>query len=269
MSVTFIGSAATFGTMGNGQTTQNLFILENKLCSRRIVNIRSLVVQMDPTTGTLATVKPIINISRITALPNDTITTAGETLSKVPFDTAQVSDFGVMASGATLADGGPLRAIVASPGVTSWRQYSIRLASGFGQVKSEDNLLISNLIEPAAYHLYPGQAMLITVVSVSGANNPSTNRWFAQTVWEEETFNTRVISGTVTNNSLPVNGAQIVIVIADDIFMTNSRIWSTTTTNALGAWSANVPVGRVAAVYSQHRDGQTLHSAVGNPYLMT
>ena len=63
MAITFVGSATGPVIIGNSATTQNLLTVENRVGSRVNVNIRRLMMQLDPV-AVLTAVMPIVKIGR-------------------------------------------------------------------------------------------------------------------------------------------------------------------------------------------------------------
>lgn len=171
MSVFSAASFRTVGVAGN----QNLFALRND--SGATVRVRRITVQLDVPGGTnLTGVMPLVKLSRISGA------TGGTALAKTPFDSNFESIAGVVALGATAADGGAATAITATPGGEAWQQYAWRRHSAYGQLLSFDNNLLPTLVESYDWTLQPGETLLAAVI---GANNTVNNHWFVQAVWEE------------------------------------------------------------------------------------
>jgi hypothetical protein len=164
-------SVASFRTVGNAATAQNLFVLRNTHASKSIV-VERVVFQMEAT-GALLAVMPLVRSSRITAA------TGGTALTKVRLGKAP-SDETVVALGATTADGAALTTITATPAATLWQQYGMRVATAVGQILAMDNEMI-----PAPVSLEPGEGILVHLVAAAGTSNPATNSYSVQAVWEE------------------------------------------------------------------------------------
>jgi hypothetical protein len=180
MATTFIGSAATIRTVGSAATTHNLFTIENTAGSAVNIHIRRLVVQLDAT-AVLTAVMPLVKTSRIS------IPSGGTTLSKVAFDSSLTSAANVILRGATASDGGGATAITATAGNIVWQQYCMRLHTAVGQVLGLDNPILPTLVESTPFILAPEEALLVQVVAAVGTSNPTTNHWFVQCSWQEET----------------------------------------------------------------------------------
>jgi hypothetical protein len=169
-------SAATFRTLGAAATAQNLFVIRNTGATR-VVNVRRLVVQMDAT-AVLTAVMPIIKCCRISAA------SGGTALTKVDWGgTASHADIVVL--GANASDGGTATAITATPSVTLWQQYGMRLHTAVGQVLGLDNNVLSAISENYPVRLGNGEGLLVHIVAAATASNPATNHYFVQCAWEE------------------------------------------------------------------------------------
>ncbi len=173
-------SAATFRTVGNAATTQNIFSIFNA-GTNRIVRVRRLVMQMDAT-AVLTAVMPIVKTSIVTSAP-----AAGVTLTKVPWDTggtATHADITVKGCGAT--DGSALTAITGTPGAVLWQQYGMRLHTAVGQVIGLDNNVLTSITENFPVVLRQNEGLIVHVLAAAAASNPATNHYFTQCVWEED-----------------------------------------------------------------------------------
>ena len=260
MARTFLGSAASFGINGNDLVNQNLFVIENATYSRVNVIIKRLTTQNDAVT-VLTSVMPLIKTSRATSAA-----TGGITLAKVPFDTSQSSDVGVIIR-TPIASGSP---ITATQGNTIWQQYDSRLHTGAEQQRAIDinnlPILVDNLTDD--FILVPGELLLVQVVGFTTASNAAiTNNWFVQCVCEEEELGTFAISGTVTLSGSPVEGAKVIVLEASDESMNNPHIVDVLTTNVLGQWSSTICSGRVGAAFVQYKSGAIYYTAPGSPFL--
>jgi len=179
MAITYLGTTATFRTVGSAGTPQNLFTIENT--GGTPVRIRRLVTQLDAT-AVLTSVMPLVKTSRATAIPS-----AGTVLAKGTFDTSLTSNAAVVCRGGTASDGGGLTAITATAGDVMWQQYCMRMHTIVGQVLGSDNNSLPTLVENDPVILSSGQALLVQVVASAGGSNPATNHWFVQCMWEEGT----------------------------------------------------------------------------------
>jgi len=174
-------SAATFRTIGNAATTQNLLTIEN-IDATKLVTIRRLVFQMDAT-AVLVAVMPIIKTSRTTGVP-----TGGTTLAKAQWDTANASNGNTIVRGSTATDGGANSGPTATPDAAqlAWQQYGMRLHTAVGQVLGPDNNSLPGLADTQNYILRQNQALVVGVVAAIGTSNPATNHYFVEVVWQED-----------------------------------------------------------------------------------
>lgn len=169
-------SAATFRTPGNGTSLQTLFVIFNA-GTNRIVQVRRLVLQLDPT-GTLVATTPLFKLCRITSY------SGGQALSKVNW-TATTSHADIQVRGRNTSDGGSQTNIVATPDETLWQQYGTRMASQVGQVLGEDQNIAPLAISDTPIVLRQNQGLLVYVEGMAATSNPSTNHYFVQCAWQE------------------------------------------------------------------------------------
>jgi hypothetical protein len=173
-------SAATFRTVGNAATTQNLFSIFNS-GTNRIVRIRRLVMQMDAT-AVLTSVMPLCKTSRVTSAPG-----AGVTLTKVPWDTdGSASHADIVVKGECSTDGGSRTALTGTPGDILWQQYGMRLHTAVGQVLGIDNNVLTSITDAFPVVLRQNQGVIVHMVAAAAASNPATNHYFVQCVWDED-----------------------------------------------------------------------------------
>jgi len=179
----FKGTAASFRTLGNTASPQNLFSIENGAGSEVLVGLRRLTVQMDSTAALIA-VASQFKPSRPTSLP-----TGGTVLGKAPLiDTALTSSASVVVRGATASDGGAATAITAVGGVTGWHQFAMRMHTLVGQVLMEDQSLIPALCDNDPVILRAGEALLVQAVQATPANNKATDHYVINAMFEEFTL---------------------------------------------------------------------------------
>lgn len=169
-------SAATFRTPGNATALQTLFVLQNT-GTARIVRIRRLVLQVDPT-GSLIAIMPLFKLCRIDSY------SGGQALTKVAWG-ATASDATIQARGRNTSDGGSQTNIVATPGETMWQQYASRMASQVGQVIGDDQNIAPIVIESTPIVLRQNQGILVYVEAAAGTSNPSSAHYFVQCAWDE------------------------------------------------------------------------------------
>lgn len=177
----FTGITTTFRTIGNTAATHNLFTIWNG-DSVAIVTIRRVMYQMD-TTAVLTAVTGQVKSSRISAAP-----TGGTVLTKGSFDSTQTSNVNVVCMGATASDGGGATAITATAVTTLWQEYCTRLHTAVGQVLEIDMNVMPDITEDtsgSAFKLKQNEGLLVHLVGAATTNNPITNHWFVNCMWEE------------------------------------------------------------------------------------
>lgn len=257
MAISFKGSIPSPIVLGNDATTQNLFVLTNKVGSRVNVILRRASAQGDTLTA-LASVMPVLKACRATSI------SGGIILDKAKYDTLLSSSESVEIR-TPLLEGSP---ITANAGDTMWQQYCSRIHTAVEQVIADDSSLLPRLVETNNFIIRPGESILFRVVGSLVTSNPalSTN-WYIQCMWEEDEIATFAISGTVTLSGSPVSGARVVVVEADDQLMTNAVLVEIITTPAGGTWASSIKTGKVGAAFVQYTSGGTFYTAYGSPYL--
>jgi hypothetical protein len=174
-----IFTASSFRMLGNAATPHNLLTIEN-IDPTKLVTIRRITVQMDAT-AVLTSVSALFKASRAAAIP-----TGGTVLNKGVFDTSNSSNANTIVRAANASDGGAATVITATAGTAIWSQYHMRLHTAVGQVLSNDELLLPNLLMDYNFILRQNQALLIQVVAPAGTSNPATNHYVVQVTWEED-----------------------------------------------------------------------------------
>jgi hypothetical protein len=173
-------AVSSFRTLGNAATTQTLFTLENGAGSGVIVGVRRLAVYMD-TTAALTAVVPSLRSHRTTNMPS-----AGTTLTKVAWDTAQTASASqVVARGATASDGGTATAITATLGGVVWEAMSQRLHTAVGQVLTDSMPVLPDLAANEPLLVRPGEAIAVAVLASAASSNPATNHYIVNAMFEE------------------------------------------------------------------------------------
>lgn len=259
MAITFVGSATGPVIIGNSATTQNLLTVENRVGSRVNVNIRRLMMQLDPV-AVLTAVMPIVRTSRASSV------SGGAIYSKSSFSTTYSSDANVVVSGAV----GDQFPITATAGTTVWQQYANRFHTIVEQSLSWDNNMLPLLVADTGkeFTLRPGESLVVQVVAAAGTSNAlNMNNWFSEVVWEEDSIGEFPISGTVTLSGSPVAGAKISVVESDDLSLTNPVYVGVETTDASGNWASSIKSGKIGAAFVQYESGGTLYTAPGSPFL--
>lgn len=171
-------SASSFRTLGAAATAQNFFTILNGHSSK-VVRVRLLVFNMDAT-AVLTTFMPLMKTCRVAAASGGTV------LGKVDWDSAAASDALVVCRGATASDGGTATAITATPGVTLWQQFGMRLHTAVGQILGSDNNSLSIICEATPVILRPGEGLLVHIVAAATTSNPNTNHYSIQCAWSED-----------------------------------------------------------------------------------
>jgi len=259
VAITFTGSSSGLIALGNGLTTQNLFLIENRRGSRVNVNVRRFALQLDGV-ATLTAVMPIVRMSRASSVA------AGAIYPKSPLNTAQTSNPYVVLSAPVM----DLFPVTATANTTIWQQYLGRMVSGAEQMLGIDGNALPMMVEQTGkeFKLRPGESMVAQAVAAVGTSNAATmNNWFVQCVWEEDDIGTFSIAGQVTLSAVAVSGAKVIVVEADDISMTNPIFVGVQTTDGSGNWSAAITTGRVGAAFVQYQSGGVYYTAPGSPFL--
>jgi hypothetical protein len=172
-------SSATFRTVGNAATSQNLFAIFNS-GANRVVRVRRLVMQMDATAA-LTAVMPIIKTSRIVSAPTAIAAV------KVAWDTTASSHADILVRQTASSDGGALTAITGSTiGDVVWQQYGMRLHTAVGQVLGIDNNVLSAITETYPVVLRQNEGLIVHIVAAATTSNPATNHYFVQCAWDED-----------------------------------------------------------------------------------
>lgn len=183
-SVTFCGAAASWRTLGNAASGQNLFTIENAAGSAVIVGVSRMTLEMDLTVANLA-VALDIKTFRPTSLPS-----GGTVLTKTAVDTALTSSASVVLRAATASDGGAATAITATApaGNAMWHQFSHRLATAVGQTNPDDySLLPTDIADVDWVAVRAGQSLAVQIVGTA-ATNAATNHYVVKCAWFEYTI---------------------------------------------------------------------------------
>jgi hypothetical protein len=90
---------------------------------------------------------------------------------------------------------------------------------------------------------------------------------YFQAMFEEDSLGTEyTISGNATLSGSAVSGAKIVVVTDLDRDLPNPQV-EVITTGAPGTWSKVLAAGVKASVFSQYRNGETVYTDDGAPYI--
>jgi hypothetical protein len=238
--------------------------VENGIASRVNVIIRGLHVSQDAIVA-LAVFMPLVRTRRAINC------SGGITLPKAAFSASQTSDPAVVIR-AAMDVGAPITATATS---TVYQEFRTRLHTAVEQVSEfagTGDLLDYGCLPPMLiekdFILKPGQSLTVQVIAAAGTSNAAiTNYWEAHVAWEEDEIATFAISGTVTLSAVPVAGAIVTVVEADDVDMTNAVLRQTIVTPAGGTWASTIRTGKVGAAFVQYRVGATYYTAPGSPYL--
>lgn len=257
MAISFRGSIASPVVIGNDATLQNLFTITNKVGSRVNIIIRKAQFSVDSLTA-LATVAPVIKVSRATAI------SGGAILSPSTYSTLQSSNASVEIRTAIAND----QPITATAGTTLWTKYAGRAHTVVEQMIPYGIDALPDLVKNEDFILRAGESLLFRVVGATTASNPalSTN-WFVKFVWEEDEIATFGISGTVTLSGSPVAGARVIVIESDDILMTNPVLREVIITPAGGTWASTIKTGKIGSAFVQYENGGTYYTANGSPFL--
>ncbi len=263
MTVLYAGMAASQRIAGTGRGAQNVFAVENGRGSNRLVCIRRGTVYIDHT-AQLTAVKPTVNLYRATFSP---LQEGVCLIDKGTFDTAQTSDPYVRIWSACSPDGAGIGAMVSSNGARHWSNYGTRMHDTSGQIQALPSDTAPALASAYDIKLVPGEAFVVTVEPATATSDPATNNWIFNCVWTEETLPVFTISGVVTLSAVGVVGAEVAVLVADDTSLTNAYLWAVVTTTTGGAWTCDIPAGKVAYAYAQNYTGGIYYTAPGNPFI--
>jgi hypothetical protein len=262
MAVTFTGGLTTPLMFGNDATTQNLFTIENGIASRVNIIVRELDVEID-TIVAVTSVMPLVKLCRATAI------SGGITLDKGSALTTQTSDPAVTFRSA-MWEGAP---IAATAGDTMWQVFAPRghtLVEQFAAPSRIDGAanIAPEIARSKDIVVRPGQSLLVRLTASAAATNTAIgNAGNVSVVWEEDAIATFAISGTVTLSAVPVAGAIVTVVEADDTVGTNAVLREVIVTPAGGTWASSIRTGKVGAAFVQYESGGTKYTAPGSPYL--
>ena len=264
MAISFTGGAGSPIILGNNDTTQTLFSVENGIASRVNLIIRELHVSLDGIAA-LTAVMPLVRTSRAINV------SGGITLPKASFSTAQTSDPAVTVRSA-MDVGAPIAATATSTIYQEFRSRMHTLAEQSREFSGTGDLVdygcLPSVLMDKDFILKPGESLIVQVIGAAGTSNAAlTNNWNAHCNWEEDEIATFAISGTVTLSGSPVAGAIITVVEADDTSMTNAVLRETIVTGAGGTWASSIRTGKVGAAFVQYESGGTKYTAPGSPYL--
>ena len=284
MAVLFTGIASTQRISGTGLGNQNVVALENGLGSNCIVCIRSITSQLDPSSFVTTTAKPTIVMYRgWMSEPSGTGSKASKQdgailVRKGAFDQTQTSSDYVRVWSAFSPDGLGISNLTANLGPRLWQKFNHRMHDLTGQIVAADAAdgaftAAPIMLDDPAFdvNLYPGDALVWVVTPGSAGtatNNPLTHQWLFNLVWTEETLGTYTISGNVKLSGVGVDGADVIVMVADDVTtLGNAYLQSVQTTAGGGLWSAIIPDGKYAYAYAQNYTGGIYYTSPGAPFV--
>lgn len=258
MAVTFRGALVTEGLF-HPATTFPFLVIDVSARSRCNVKILTMEVELEeaiPNTGAGRTI-PVIQIEKLVG------TASGGFIAtdKVPFDTSINSpDSGVRIriNPCILIS---QRIIITGTPVTMWNKFTTRQANSTEQFRS---CFYGFTVDFGSVLVRPGE--LIVMRWVDGTA-PAGGSIFAKVAWEEDQVDAGfTVSGTVTLSGAPVTGAKVALLTDLDRDMPAPEV-EVITTGAPGTWSKTLATGVKAAASVQYRDGETLYTDEGKPYL--
>jgi hypothetical protein len=270
MGVLYTGSASGL-VYGTGLADSTIvFAIENMRESNRLVTIKRAALFLDPGFIAYTAVRPIFKCYRVTNF--DRHNGGGDLLAKGAFDTTETSSPYVnIFTGNSNSWGSPSR-FTATTGNISWQTFTNKMATGAWQYKGNPMDIITKYTASAdpdhVYILYPGETYLVVLTTSTTLQDPPNDVYMFNTVWTEEDLATYTISGTVTLSGSGVTNAHVTVIIADDTNLTNAFLWANILTTAgTGAWTCNIPIGKIAYVYAQDYTGGIYYTSAGNPFV--
>jgi hypothetical protein len=146
----------------------------------------------------------------------------------------------------------------------TWQQFIQRKATAVEQVRSLDSSMLSRITSVEDFILLPGQAL---VVSWEHGVQPVGGSLIFNIAWEEDEYDVGYdVGGSVTLDSNPVSGAKVIVVTDTDRDLSSPEL-EVITTGAPGTWTKKLASGVKASVFVQARDGETLYTDEGKPYI--
>lgn len=262
MATTFRGSCCS-GPMTALNTGEIVFAIECTTRSMVRVDVTRILMQIDSVAVATAAgnIMPLITARKVTGvISGGTILTG-----KMPFDTQQSSDPGVIVrQGASRSiEGNPAIATTGTP-VTGWRSFGSRNTTIVGQNMCIDDPCLIKKTSGEHMYLLPGEA-LIAVWNDGTA--PVGGEALFSVLWEEDGLGTEyTVSGTVTLALVASAGAKVVLVTDTDRDLPAPQV-EVLTTDGSGNWTKTLASAVKASAFVQTRDGETLYTANGKPYL--
>lgn len=260
MPVTFQGSVVTPHIHLSGGV---MFSIANTFRSRCVVAVARLISQVDSDGAPSTTEGHVMPMLRTRRCAADSISGGVLLAGRAAWDTdVNAPDDGVEIRHSGGYFGAPITATLTD---RVWQQFTARMATAVEQHRSEDFLQVPNLASGGdSVYLQPGEAIIVECVY---AVQPTAGIAFFQIAWaEDQTDAGYVVGGKVTLDSVNRPGARVHILTAPDLDMANPRV-ETLTTNGTGDYSKTLSSATKAAVFVQYRDGATLYTDDGKPYI--
>jgi hypothetical protein len=246
------------GTSKAGESV--IFAVQNGRESMVNVTLRRGVFQRDPNAVVLTTVMPQIRTYRADSVQSPL---GLRTAVTVPWNTAQPSDSNVQVLIGSDFSYYTRSLVPISAGDIGQRAYATRMQSLIGQVLTFD----LDLFQAQPIVLAPGSAFVAEISAETALSDPAAAGSMFQLAWEETPITTFTISGTVTDGGTGVVGAKVTVLVSDDFTLANAYKLAVVTTTTGGAWSVEIPAGKVAYAYAQHESSGTFYTAPGRPYI--
>jgi hypothetical protein len=264
MAVTWKGSTVTPPIACSPVSGEYVFALVNTFRSRHTINVLRFIAMGDSTevSTTAGHIMPLLRTQRCTCA---NISGGVEIVRRPAWDTntdAPSPHVKLLYSGYGVSEANRITATPAA-GI-AWQQFTQRGATNAEQRRTIDSSMLSRLTSVEDFTLAPGQAI---VVSWLHGVAPVGGSIFFNIAWEEnQTDAGYVVSGEVTNAGSPVSGAKVLLVTDSDRDLPAPEL-EIITTGAPGTWSQTLASGVKASAFVQARDGETLYTAEGKPYL--
>jgi hypothetical protein len=264
MPVDFRGSTVTPPINCPPDSGEYVFALVNTIRSRHKVNVLRFIsvgdsVELSTTAGHIM---PLLKTWRCNC---SQISGGVEIIKRPAWDTAiDLPDPAVklLYSGYGVSESN--RISVTSRIGPAWQQFMQRGATTVEQRRSMDNSMLSRLTVVEDFSLLPGQAL---VVSWEHGTQPVGGAVFFNIAWEEDTYDAGYdVGGIVTLGGSPVSGAKVLLVTDTDRDLPAPEL-EVLTTGAPGTWTKKLASGVKASVFVQARDGETLYTDEGKPFI--
>jgi hypothetical protein len=264
MAIQFVGSTVTPQIGCDPVSGRYVFALVNTIRSLRKVNILRFVAVGDSleASTTAGHIMPLLKTWRCSC----SAISGGVSIDKrPPWDTAVNNpdpNVKLLYSGYGVSEAN--RITVSARSGPAWQQFIQRKATAVEQVRSSDCSMLSRITSVEDFILLPGQAL---VVSWEHGVQPVGGSIIFNIAWEEDEYDVGYdISGAVTLSGSPVSGAKVLVVSDADRDLPNPEL-EVITTGAPGTWTKKLASGVKASVFVQARDGETLYTDEGKPYI--